>query len=115
MSSVSTFPGRDHSVSPPVVPPIQAIPDIPMKTILDYLDATGLSPELTEAEKTQFASVCQAFGLNPFKREIYATVYGEGSYRRFSVIVGYETYLKRAERTGRLDGWSRASRARAMT
>jgi phage recombination protein Bet len=70
------------------------------------LDVIGLSPELTEAEKTQFVSVCKAFGLNPWKREVYATVYGEGSYRRFSVIVGYETYLKRAERTGRLDGWS---------
>jgi phage recombination protein Bet len=85
---------------------MQPIPDISTKSILDYLDATGLSPELTEAERTQFVSVCQAFGLNPWKREVYATVYGEGSSRRFSVIVGYETYLKRAERTGRLDGWS---------
>jgi phage recombination protein Bet len=83
-----------------------AIPDIPSKTILDYLDATSLSPELAETEKTQFVSVCQAFGLNPFKREVYATVYGEGSNRRFSVIVGYETYLKRADRSGKLDGWS---------
>ena len=82
------------------------IPDIPKQTILDYLAAIGLSPELTEAERTQFVSVCQAFGLNPFKREVYATVYGEGSYRRFSVIVGYETYLKRADRSGKLDGWS---------
>ena len=103
MPAVSTFPSRDRSPSPP---PAQPIPDIPSKTILDYLSATGLSPELTEAERTQFVTVCQAFGLNPWKREAYATVYGEGSFRRFSVIVGYETYLKRAERTGRLDGWS---------
>jgi phage recombination protein Bet len=102
MSTVSSFPVRERTILPAPPP----LPDIPTKTILDYLDATGLSPELFEAEKTQFVSVCQAFGLNPFKREIYATVYGEGSYRRFSVIVGYETYLKRAERTGRLDGWS---------
>jgi phage recombination protein Bet len=101
MTNVSAFPARDHS--PPALPPI---PDIPSKTLLDYLAAVGLTPELSEAERTQFVSVCQAFGLSPWKREVYATVYGEGSYRRFSVIVGYETYLKRAERTGRLDGWS---------
>jgi phage recombination protein Bet len=104
MSSVVSSPARDHPASSP--PSSQPLPEIPKQTIIDYLDATGLSPELTEAEKAQFTSVCQAFGLNPWKREVYATVYGEGSYRRFSVIVGYEVYLKRAERTGRLDGWS---------
>jgi len=39
--------------------------------------------------------------LNPFKREIYATKYGNN----FSIIVGFETYLKRAERSGLLSGW----------
>ena len=100
MSPHSRLPAASQS---PNVPPI---PDIPKQTILDYLAAIGLSSELTEAERTQFVSVCQAFGLNPFKREVYATVYGEGSYRRFSVIVGYEVYLKRADRSGKLDGWS---------
>ena len=33
-------------------------------------------------------------------------MYGEGEYRRMSIVVGYEVYLKRAERTGKLDGWS---------
>ena len=103
MSAVSTFPGRDRSSS---LLTVQSIPDIPKQTVLDYLASIGLTAELTEAERTQFVSVCQAFGLNPFKREVYATVYGEGSYRRFSVIVGYETYLKRADRSGKLDGWS---------
>jgi len=101
MSPVSTFPAqpREPQGSPPVV-------EVQKQTLLDYLDATSLSHELTEAEKTQFVSVCQAFGLSPWKREVYATVYGEGSFRRFSVITGYEVYLKRAERTGRLNGWS---------
>jgi phage recombination protein Bet len=99
MSKISAFPSPARDSPPP-------IPDIPKQTVLDYLAAIGLSSELTEAEHTQFISVCQAFGLNPFKREVYATVYGEGSYRRFSVIVGYETYLKRADRSGKLDGWS---------
>jgi phage recombination protein Bet len=46
--------------------------------------------------------IAQGFGLNPFKREIYANKYGNN----FSVIVGYETYIKRAERSGLLSGWS---------
>ena len=106
MSAVSAPPSGGFVRLPAWFPPVQSIQGIPTTTILDYLAATGLSSEITEAEKVQFISVCQAFGLNPWKREVYATVYGEGSYRRFSVIVGYETYLKRAERTGRLDGWS---------
>jgi phage recombination protein Bet len=101
MTNVSAFPARDHS--PPTPPPI---PDIPSRTILDYLAAFDLASQLTEPEKTQFISVCQAFKLNPFKREVHLAVYGEGSYRKVSIITGYETYLKRAERTGRLNGWS---------
>jgi phage recombination protein Bet len=99
MQNVTSFPvhNRDPSTS---------IPEIPKQTILDYLTAIGLTAELTEAERNQFVSVCQAFGLNPWKREVYATVYGEGDYRRFSVITGYEVYLKRADRSGKLDGWS---------
>lgn len=93
----------DHAVVSS--PPSQSIPEIPKQAIPDYLDATGLPPELTEAGRTQFVSICQAFGLNPWKRDVYATIYGEGSYRHFSAITGYEVYLKRAERTGKLDGW----------
>jgi phage recombination protein Bet len=73
--------------------------------ILDYLTAFGLASQLTEPEKLQFIEIAQAFKLNPFKREIHVAIYGEGEYRRLSIITGYEVYLKRAERTGKLDGW----------
>src|SRR4029079_12380621 len=44
----------------------------------------------------------KAYNLNPFKREVHFTPYnGE-----LKIIVGYEVYLKRAEATGKLDGWS---------
>jgi phage recombination protein Bet len=62
----------------------------------------NLASNLTQAEVTQFIEIAQGFGLNPFKREIYASKYGNN----FSVIVGYETYIKRAERSGRLSGWN---------
>jgi len=84
---------------------VPTIPDVQKQTILDYLKAFGLASELTEPEKLQFIEISQAFGLNPFKREVHVAVYGEGEYRKLSIITGYEVYLKRADRTGKLDGW----------
>jgi len=98
MQNVSSFPAPNREPSPPVL-------DIPKQMILDYLTAFGLASQLTEPEKLQFIEIAQAFKLNPFKREIHVAVYGEGEYRRLSIITGYEVYLKRADRTGRLDGW----------
>jgi phage recombination protein Bet len=80
-------------------------PAVTDKELLDYLDTFGSTGSLLPAEKTQFLNVAKAYGLNPFKREIYATAYGKGEYRKCSIITGYEVYLKRAERTGLLDGW----------
>ena len=102
MTNVSPFPAAIRE-PPPTMP---AIPDIPKQTILDFLRAFGLASQLTETEKLQFIEVAQAFRLNPFRREVHCVVYGEGEYRRMSIVVGYEVYLKRAERTGKLDGWS---------
>lgn len=73
--------------------------------LTSYLDALGLAAKLNQNEKEQFLQIAQAYQLNPFKREIYCTKYGDGQYAQFSIIVGYEVYLKRAERTGKLDGW----------
>lgn len=69
--------------------------------IKSYLQTMNLTTNLTGSEVTQFIEIAQAFGLNPFKREIYASKFGQS----FSIIVGFETYVKRAERSGRLSGW----------
>lgn len=61
--------------------------------------------KLEPKEQEQFLQIARAFNLNPFKREIYCTAYGEGQYRQLSIITGYEVYLKRAENTGLLDGY----------
>ena len=82
-----------------------ATTEIDQKKIVEYLDTFGLSKELTDQEKRQFIEIAVAYQLNPFKREIYCVPYGDGEYRQLSIIVGYEVYLKRAERTGNLDGW----------
>ena len=67
-----------------------------------YLTAMGLANKLTEKETTQFIQIAKAYNLNPFKREIYGVKYGDN----FSIIVGYESYIKRAERSGQLDGYN---------
>jgi len=92
------------STPPREVQPLSTA-EVQKQTLLDYLTAFGLASQLTHEEKLQFIEVAQAFGLNPFKREIHVAVYGEGEYRRMSIVVGYQVYLDRAERTGQLDGW----------
>lgn len=76
------------------------------KMLSKYLKVMGIAPKLTESEQEQFISISRMYGLNPFKREIYCTVYGEGQYKQFSIITGYEVYIKRAERSGQLNGWN---------
>ena len=99
MSPMSAFPSQGKESPPPPSVEVQK------QTLLDYLAAFGLASQLTQEEKLQFIEVAQAFKLNPFKREIHVAVYGEGEYRRMSIVVGYQVYLDRAERTGMLDGW----------
>ncbi|MBE3145095.1 MAG: phage recombination protein Bet [Planctomycetes bacterium] len=60
------------------------------------------APNATEKEFGILMGICQNFKLNPFKREVHFVKYGTSPA---SVITGYEIYLKRAERTGKLDGW----------
>lgn len=81
--------------------------------IVDYIKTFTGASALTVGETKQFVHVAQAFNLNPFKREIYAIPYEKSvckngkweKERQLSIITGYEVYLKRAERTERLDGW----------
>lgn len=83
----------------------QIVQPVDMAVITEYLDSTGLTSRLNPNEKAMFVNMARLYGLNPFKREIYCTVYGEGQYRQCSIVTGYEVYLKRAERIGKLDGW----------
>ncbi|MDO5575650.1 MAG: phage recombination protein Bet [Fibrobacter sp.] len=75
------------------------------KTVVNYMTASGVGNNLASNEKKMFIEMCTLYGLNPFKREIYCTAYGTGQYRQFSIVTGYEVYLKRAERIGKLDGY----------
>lgn len=61
-----------------------------------------IAPGASDKELFLFVNIAKSYGLNPFKREIHFVKYGNNPGQ---VIVGYETYLKRAEKTGLLDGW----------
>ena len=110
MSSSSGSPAKVLGQAEPTVPV-----EVQRQTVLDFLTAFGLASQLTEPEKLQFIEIAQAFKLNPFKREIHVAVYGEGEYRRLSIITGYEVIFE-ARRTyrqaRRLEGLGRRRRRR---
>lgn len=72
---------------------------VTQKTVEDFLFSTGT--KFNEQQKAMFLNLAVTFGLNPFKREIYAVPYGNG----FNYVTGYQVYIARAEATGKLDGW----------
>jgi phage recombination protein Bet len=57
----------------------------------------------TDKELFMFVNIAKSYGLNPMKREIHFVKYGTSLA---NIIVGYEIYIKRAEATHLLDGWS---------
>lgn len=71
-----------------------------------------IAPKATDKELFMFMGICKAYGLNPMKREIHFIKYGESAA---SIVVGYETYLKRAEKTGKLDGWEVETNGKTAT
>ena len=74
------------------------------KLLNDYL--TTITDKLNPSQRMQFIAVAQAFNLNPFKREIYATTYkNKDGGTTMSIVTGYEVYLKRAEMNPNYDGF----------
>jgi len=78
---------------------------------IDYLQKAQkylglLGQKLTQSQAQSFIELCTALQLNPFKREVYAVTYQDykTGVQNVSIITGYEVYLKRAERTGKLNG-----------
>jgi phage recombination protein Bet len=61
-----------------------------------------LCKDATDKEIYMAMGIMASYKLNPFKREIHLIKFKDSPAE---VIVGYESYLKRAERTGKLKGW----------
>ena len=81
--------------------------DIELKKLIGWLDTFSGARKVSEPVKKQFLEICQAYSLNPFKREIHLVPFWDKDANDWSYapIIGYEVYLKRAERTGVLEGW----------
>jgi len=77
------------------------------QAIEEFLLGTDVSQKLSEAQKKLFIRTAMSLNLNPLKREIHCIPYWNrqtGKYE-MEIVVGYETYLKRAEASGMLNGW----------
>lgn len=79
----------------------QQVQTVQEAELIQHLDNLGLTSKLTDGEKNTFLQIAKAFNLNPFKREVHVSKYGD----QMAIITGYEVYIKRAERSGLLDGW----------
>lgn len=72
--------------------------------LLDYLKT--MNKGLNEQQKKQFLAVAGTFGLNPWKREVYAVTFkNKDGSTDMSIVTGYETYIKRAELNPNYDGF----------
>lgn len=74
---------------------------IKVEDLNDYV-SKFLANSISQKDQKMFLEIAKAFQLNPFKREIYCVPFGN----KCNILVGYEVYLKRAERTGKLNGWN---------
>lgn len=61
-------------------------------------------PLADEKEVFMALGIINSLKLNPHTREVHLIKYDRAS--KLAIVVGYEVYLKRAERTGKLAGWS---------
>ncbi|MDQ3098961.1 MAG: recombinase RecT [bacterium] len=60
-----------------------------------------LSRKLSSTQKDLCIKTSLAFNLNPLKREVHFVPFNND----IKIVVGYEVYLKRAEKSGKLNGW----------
>jgi phage recombination protein Bet len=71
-----------------------------------WLKVTEEGKKLTPDESETFIAVAVAHNLNPFCRELHASIQYDNGARKMMLITGFEVYLKRAAESGLLDGYS---------
>jgi len=77
------------------------------REITTFIVGNDLQRKIGESQTKLCLQTALAWGLNPLKREIHFIPYwnsGAGKYE-VKIVVGYEVYLKKAERSGKLNGW----------
>ena len=84
----------------------QQAKNAPAEADLDaYLDQKA--PGLTAAQRDEFKRTARNYGLDPWKREVYAVTYpGKGgAAKQLSIVIGYEVFLKRANEFPQYDNY----------
>jgi phage recombination protein Bet len=87
--------------------PSAQVPIVSRETLERFLIGTGNAAKLSAEQKELFFQTAAALNLNPLKREVHLSVFKnkETNSHDMAIIVGYEVYIKRAERSGKLNGW----------
>ena len=85
---------------------LRELPVITPKVIEDFIFSSNLT-KLSAPQRKLFIAIAIRNQLDPFKREIHAVPYWNSQKNAYdlSIVTGYETYLKRAERSNKLNGW----------
>lgn len=79
--------------------------EITRELVESYLNTSTSHKTLSDSDKERFIAIAIAYQLDPFKRELHVCDGTEEGKRKVHFIVGYEVYIKKAARTGLLDGW----------
>ena len=88
-------------------PAAPAVQDNPKQLAITYLENMGV--KIPEQFQTQFIELASAMKLNPFLNEIHAITYNTKEEQVFKCVTGFMVYIKRAERSGKLNGWDVSS------
>ncbi len=92
---------KNEAAAGPSTALVKAVDDAALIPLTKENIVKLVNPVASPQEVALFLNVCAMYGLNPFKREIYLIKYDPKE--KASFVVGYESYLKRAERT---DKWA---------
>ena len=83
------------------------IEQVKEEDIKKFIKAHGLDKKLGIDQQVIFIETCKTANLNPWKTEIYATVYSDRNTGKaqLKTVTAYTVYLQRAEASGLLNGW----------
>lgn len=80
---------------------------ITKESVLNYLDMSGVTKDLNDQEANMFIAVCVRNQLDPFRREAWPVPFkNDDGTRSISVVTGYEAYLRKADKSGKLEWWT---------